>query len=117
MAKQTMGTPCQALTHRCDTKMYRLQNPQTPIARTKLYRKYHMDEYPNGTNAVVAVLAYTGVGGQGGQGLGFIVEDTWGRVRRGIQVGGCGAERLAHCLVCKSWFCKVSVLNLLTHRL
>lgn len=72
MAKQTMGTPCQALTHRCDTKMYRLQNPQTPIARTKLYRKYHMDEYPNGTNAVVAVLAYTGVRvWQEGQGLGF----------------------------------------------
>ena len=35
MAKQTMGTPCQALTHRTDNKMYRIQNPQTPIARTR----------------------------------------------------------------------------------
>mmetsp|Transcript_29470 Transcript_29470/g.65271 ORF Transcript_29470/g.65271 Transcript_29470/m.65271 type:complete len:527 (+) Transcript_29470:3-1583(+) len=60
MAKQTMGTPCQALTHRTDTKMYRLHTPQTPIARTTKYNQYHMDEYPNGTNAVVAVLAYTG---------------------------------------------------------
>jgi hypothetical protein len=28
MAKQTMGTPGQALLHRTDTKMYRLQTPQ-----------------------------------------------------------------------------------------
>jgi DNA-directed RNA polymerase I subunit RPA2 len=61
MAKQTMGTPCQALTHRTDNKMYRIQTPQTPIARTKRYEQYCMDEFPNGTNAVVAVLAYTGV--------------------------------------------------------
>lgn len=60
MAKQTMGTPCQALTHRTDNKMYRIQTPQTPIARTKRYESYCMDEFPNGTNAVVAVLAYTG---------------------------------------------------------
>ncbi|KAL4859361.1 DNA-directed RNA polymerase I subunit 2 [Chlorella vulgaris] len=60
MAKQTMGTPCQALTHRTDNKMYRIQTPQTPIARTKRYEQYCMDEFPNGTNAVVAVLAYTG---------------------------------------------------------
>ncbi|EFN59491.1 hypothetical protein CHLNCDRAFT_138110, partial [Chlorella variabilis] len=35
MAKQTMGTPAQALAHRTDNKMYRIQTPQTPIARTK----------------------------------------------------------------------------------
>jgi DNA-directed RNA polymerase I subunit RPA2 len=35
MAKQTMGTPAQALTHRTDNKMYRIQTPQTPIARTR----------------------------------------------------------------------------------
>lgn len=34
MGKQTMGTPAQALAHRTDTKLYRLQTPQTPIART-----------------------------------------------------------------------------------
>ena len=39
MAKQTMGTPLQALQHRTDTKLYRLQNPQGPIARTTKYNE------------------------------------------------------------------------------
>lgn len=60
MAKQTMGTASQALEHRTDNKLYRLQTPQTPITRTARYSEYAMDEFPNGTNAVVAVLAYTG---------------------------------------------------------
>ena len=60
MAKQTMGTAAQALEHRTDNKLYRLQTPQTPITRTARYSEYAMDEFPNGTNAVVAVLAYTG---------------------------------------------------------
>ena len=34
--------------------------PQTPLCRTLRYADYKMDEFPNGTNAVVAVLAYTG---------------------------------------------------------
>ena len=60
MAKQTMGTAAQALPHRTDNKLYRLQTPQTPIVRTQRYSKYAMDEFPNGTNAIVAVIAYTG---------------------------------------------------------
>ena len=60
MAKQTMGTAAQALPHRRDNKLYRLQTPQTPIVRTQRYPDYSMDEFPNGTNAIVAVLAYTG---------------------------------------------------------
>ena len=40
--------------------MYRLQSPQTPLVRTQRYGEYHMDEFPSGTNMVVAVLAYTG---------------------------------------------------------
>ncbi len=60
MAKQTMGTAAQALPHRTDNKLYRLQTPQTPIVRTGRYPAYSMDEFPNGTNAIVAVLAYTG---------------------------------------------------------
>lgn len=36
------------------------QTPQTPLARTVRYTKYHMDEFPTGTNAIVAVLSYTG---------------------------------------------------------
>ena len=60
MAKQTMGTAAQTLQHRTDNKLYRLQTPQTPITRTSRYEEYAMDEFPNGTNAIVAVLAYTG---------------------------------------------------------
>ncbi|CAG9461634.1 unnamed protein product [Pedinophyceae sp. YPF-701] len=60
MAKQTMGTPAQAVDRRLDSKVYRLNTPQTPLARTQLYDRFCMDEYANGTNAVVAVLSYTG---------------------------------------------------------
>ena len=52
----------QSLPHRTDTKLYRLQTPQTPIARTQRYDVYHIDEFPSGTNMIVAVLAYTGAG-------------------------------------------------------
>ena len=40
--------------------MYRIQSPQSPLVRTQRYGEYHMDEFPSGTNMVVAVLAYTG---------------------------------------------------------
>ncbi|KAL0379916.1 UNVERIFIED_CONTAM: DNA-directed RNA polymerase I subunit [Sesamum angustifolium] len=60
MGKQTMGFSCQALIARADQKLYHLQTPQTPIVRTKTYEKYNIDDYPLGTNAIVAVLAYSG---------------------------------------------------------
>ena len=60
MGKQTMGTPCHSFPHRPDNKLYRLQTPQAPISQTARHGEYKMDEYPNGTNAVVAVLSYTG---------------------------------------------------------
>lgn len=60
MGKQTMGTPGVALTHRSDNKLYKLQTGQTPIVKAKLYDEYGMDNFPNGTNAVVAVISYTG---------------------------------------------------------
>jgi DNA-directed RNA polymerase I subunit RPA2 len=60
MGKQTMGTPAQALKYRSDNKLYRLQTGQTPIVRPNLHNAYGMDEFPNGTNAVVAVISYTG---------------------------------------------------------
>ena len=50
----------QALPQRTDGKLYRIHTPQTPIARTAAYDKYNMDEFPSGTNMIVAVLAYTG---------------------------------------------------------
>ncbi|XP_069110170.1 LOW QUALITY PROTEIN: DNA-directed RNA polymerase I subunit RPA2-like [Argopecten irradians] len=60
MGKQTMGTPCHALKHRSDNKLYRIQTPQTPMVRPYMYDFYNIDEYPVGTNAVVAVISYTG---------------------------------------------------------
>ncbi|KAI5063258.1 hypothetical protein GOP47_0021805, partial [Adiantum capillus-veneris] len=60
MAKQTMGFPSQTIQFRADNKLYRLQTPQAPLARTMRHTKYHMDEFPTGTNAIVAVLSYTG---------------------------------------------------------
>ena len=60
MGKQTMGIPLHSFCYRPDTKIYRLQTPQRPVAITGQYDRYHMDDYPLGTNAVVAVLAHTG---------------------------------------------------------
>ena len=60
MAKQTMGTPLHTYPYRADTKLYRIHTPQRPVARTHGYEKYEVDEYPLGTNAVVAVLSNTG---------------------------------------------------------
>ncbi|KAJ2668020.1 hypothetical protein IWW42_005519 [Coemansia sp. RSA 1085] len=60
MGKQTMGTPMQSYPYRTDNKLYRLQTGQTPICRPRIYDDYGVDNYPNGTNAVVAVISYTG---------------------------------------------------------
>ncbi|KAI8546005.1 hypothetical protein RHMOL_Rhmol07G0082000 [Rhododendron molle] len=60
MAKQTMAFSSQTINCRADQKIYHLQTPQTPIVRTKTYEKYNIDEFPLGTNAIVAVLAYSG---------------------------------------------------------
>jgi len=59
MGKQTMGTPCHAFSHRSDTKLYRIQTPQCPMVRPYMHDYYNIDEYPLGTNAVVAVISYT----------------------------------------------------------
>lgn len=40
--------------------MYKLHNPQCPLVRTDMHTDVKMDEYPNGTNAIVAVISYTG---------------------------------------------------------
>ena len=60
MGKQTMGTPSTNINHRTDNKLYRIQSPQTPVVRPFLHSKYSFDDYPNGTNAIVAVISYTG---------------------------------------------------------
>lgn len=53
MGKQTMGTPCHSLPYRTDNKLYRLQTPQAPLVQTARHGEFKMDDYPNGTNAVV----------------------------------------------------------------
>ena len=59
MGKQTMGTPCHALRYRSDNKLYRIQTPQTPMVRPGMHDYYDIDNYPMGTNAIVAVISYT----------------------------------------------------------
>ncbi|KAH9510873.1 DNA-directed RNA polymerase I subunit RPA2 [Dermatophagoides farinae] len=60
MAKQTMGTASHTLRYRSDNKMYSILTPQSPLVRTSAYDHYALDNYPLGTNAVVAVISYTG---------------------------------------------------------
>lgn len=60
MLKQTMATPFHSVPFRTDNKAYRLLFPQRPLVRTKEYRDYRFDEYPSGTNAIVAVISHTG---------------------------------------------------------
>jgi DNA-directed RNA polymerase I subunit RPA2 len=60
MGKQTMGTPGAAIRYRTDNKTYRLQTGQTPVVRAPLHNEYGLDNFPNGTNAIVAVISYTG---------------------------------------------------------
>ena len=59
MGKQTMGTPLHALKYRSDNKLYKLQTPQTPTVRPIKHDEYNVDNYPLGTNAIVAVVSYT----------------------------------------------------------
>ncbi|XP_036402565.1 DNA-directed RNA polymerase I subunit RPA2 [Megalops cyprinoides] len=60
MGKQTMGFPLHSYQERSDNKLYRLQTPQSPLVRPYMYDHYNMDNYPIGTNAIVAVISYTG---------------------------------------------------------
>lgn len=60
MGKQTMGFPLLTYQNRSDNKLYRLQTPQSPLVRPCMYDFYDMDNYPIGTNAIVAVISYTG---------------------------------------------------------
>lgn len=60
MFKQTMGIHCHNYAFRTDNKSYRLANPQKPICRNDTYNLCEFDDYPFGTNSIVAVLAYTG---------------------------------------------------------
>lgn len=59
MGKQTMGTPLHSFQYRADNKLYRIQTPQSPMVRPDIYDNYEMDNYPLGTNAIVAVISYT----------------------------------------------------------
>lgn len=43
-----------------DNKVYRLLFPERPIVQTQTTGEYDFQQYPSGTNAVVAVISYTG---------------------------------------------------------
>lgn len=58
--KQTMGFPLHSFMDRSDNKLYRLQTPQSPLVRPYMYDHYNLDNYPSGTNAIVAVISYSG---------------------------------------------------------
>lgn len=60
MAKQTMGTPLHSYPHRTDNKLYRLQTPQKPLTKTLLQEEMPFNDFPSGTNAIVAVISHTG---------------------------------------------------------
>lgn len=60
MAKQTMGTSYHNHPYRVDNKIYKITNPQLPLVRCDKYEDIGFNEYPSGTNAIVAVISYTG---------------------------------------------------------
>ena len=55
-----MGIPSHTLDFRSDSKAYKLETPQAPLVRPKANGKYGLDDFPVGTNAIVAVISYTG---------------------------------------------------------
>lgn len=59
MGKQTMGTPCHTWNTQAETKLYRLQTPASPLFRPVHYDNIGLDQFPMGTNAIVAVISYT----------------------------------------------------------
>ncbi|OMO87241.1 hypothetical protein COLO4_20729 [Corchorus olitorius] len=87
MAKQTMAFSLQAINARADQKLYHLQTPQSPIVRTKTYTKYCIDEYPSGTNVIVAVLAYTG----------YDMEDAMILKKSSVERGMCHGQIFQKC--------------------
>lgn len=59
MGKQTMGTPYHTYHRFSENKLYRLYFPGTPFFRPAHYDYLKLDDYPSGTNAIVAVISYT----------------------------------------------------------
>jgi len=59
MGKQTMGTPYMTYHRFAENKLYRLLFPASPLFRPVHYDYLRLDDYPQGTNAIVAVISYT----------------------------------------------------------
>ena len=79
MGKQTLATPVLNWPQRADTKLYRLQTPQSPLVRPKAHEYYKMDDHPMGANAIVAVISYT------------VMSERDGESCYGSSVGKCGS--------------------------
>ncbi|XP_047526041.1 DNA-directed RNA polymerase I subunit RPA2 [Pieris napi] len=60
MGKQTMGTPIHTWKTNGETKLYRLQSGGAPLFRPLHHDLLSLDDFPSGTNAIIAVISYTG---------------------------------------------------------
>ncbi len=54
-----MGTACHNWNLRADSKLYRLQTPASPLFRPLHHDLLSIDDFPMGSNAIVAVASYT----------------------------------------------------------
>ncbi|KRT81951.1 hypothetical protein AMK59_5805, partial [Oryctes borbonicus] len=95
MGKQTMGSACHNWDIQAETKLYRLQTPASPFFRPVHYDNIGLDDFPMGTNAIVAVISYTG----------YDMEDA-------MIINKCSEERgLAHGSIYKSEFVELDQPN------
>merc|ERR1719193_381835 len=60
MGKQTMASPLHTWPATSEHKLYRLQTPHAPLFRPTHHDALALDEFGQGTNAIVAVISYTG---------------------------------------------------------
>eukprot|EP00092_Neocalanus_flemingeri_P024162 GFUD01026209.1.p1 GENE.GFUD01026209.1~~GFUD01026209.1.p1 ORF type:complete len:1157 (+),score=299.03 GFUD01026209.1:56-3526(+) len=79
MGKQTMASPIHTWHLNSETKIYRLQTPASPFFRPAHYDYIGLDDYPMGTNAIVAVISYSG----------YDMEDAMIMNRMSLQRGFC----------------------------
>jgi len=61
MARQTVGIPYLNQQYRLDTETHVAHYGQQPLVGTFLSKHFsRLDDYPSGTNAIVAIMSYTG---------------------------------------------------------
>nr|XP_032523234.1 LOW QUALITY PROTEIN: DNA-directed RNA polymerase I subunit RPA2-like [Danaus plexippus plexippus] len=100
MGKQTMGTPIHTWSTNAETKLYRLQTGATPLFRPVHHDNLSLDDYPSGTNAILAVISYTG----------YDMEDAMiinkSSYERGFAAGSVYKSNFAELKSSSSYFCR-----------